>query len=124
MTEKGGLNLNTHCQYCGCEVTDGAAFCSEECAETYRQMTSQSLRNLKGLFIGLAISLFVIIWGPVTRNEQMVGIGVAMLGFVVAKWPLTTPETVRALGYVPSREICRAIGVTVIPLGLVTTFFM
>lgn len=124
MTEKGGLSLNTHCQYCGREVADGAAFCSAECAENYQSTTTRSLQHLKALFIGLAISLFIIIWGPVTRNEQMVGIGIALLGFVVAKWPLATPETVHAVGYVPSHEICRAIGVTVIPLGLITTFFM
>ena len=52
------------------------------------------------------------------------GVGVAILGFVVARWPLATPETVQAVGYVPSCEICRAIGVTIVPLGLLLSLWM
>ena len=126
--------MNTRCQYCGKEIADGEDFCSDSCASAYRTATGTKLSDLKWLLIGIAVSLFVILWGPITRNEQMVGVGVALLGFVVAKWPLATPETVRKVGYVASHnaeavrrkgtEICRAIGVTVIPLGLTTTFFM
>lgn len=116
--------MNTCCKYCGKAVREGEAFCSAECATKYRTATGTRLSDLKWLLIGIAVSLFVILWGPITRNEQMVGVGVALLGFAVAKWPLATPETVCKVGYVASHEICRAIGVTVIPLGLVTTFFM
>ncbi|MED9780021.1 MAG: DUF2116 family Zn-ribbon domain-containing protein [Peptococcaceae bacterium] len=116
--------MNTRCQYCGKEIAEGEDFCSDSCASAYRTATGTKLSDLKWLLIGIAVSLFVILWGPITRNEQMVGVGVALLGFVVAKWPLATPETVRKVGYVASHEICRAIGVTVIPLGLTTTFFM
>lgn len=115
--------MNRHCHYCGREIAE-EHFCCEACAEKYEQATSGQLHNPKYFLLGLALSLFVIIWGPITRNEQMVGVGIAMLGFVVAKWPLTTPEMVQRLGYLMSHEICRAIGVSVIPLGLITALFM
>ena len=92
--------MNTRCQYCGKEIAEGEDFCSESCASAYRTATGTKLSDLKWLLIGIAVSLFVILWGPITRNEQMVGVGVALLGFVVAKWPLATPETVREVGYV------------------------
>ena len=72
--------MNTRCQYCGKEIADGEDFCSESCASAYRTATGTKLSDLKWLLIGIAVSLFVILWGPITRNEQMVGVGVAQVG--------------------------------------------
>ena len=64
--------MNTRCQYCGKEIAEGEDFCSESCASAYRTATGTKLSDLKWLLIGIAVSLFVILWGPITRNEQMV----------------------------------------------------
>lgn len=122
--EKGGHRMDTRCRYCGKETDDGATFCSEKCAAQYGAATGNAFSRVKRFLLGAALSLLVILWGPVSGTEQMVGIGVALLGFVIAKWPLTFSETVQVIGYVSSYEICRAVGVTIIPMGLVTTFFV
>lgn len=116
--------MPARCQYCGRETTDGRTFCSDECMVQYNTATGRTLPDVKHLLLGIALSLFLILIGPVTGNQPMVGIGVAVLGFVVAKWPMATPETVEAVGYVPSHEICRAIGVTIILVGLFMTLWM
>ena len=117
--------MNTQCRYCGKALTQGSGdFCDETCAASYETSVHAKMDAVKRLLSGLALSLLVILWGPLSGNEILVGFGVAMLGFVMARWPLATPETVQAVGYVPSQEICRAIGVTIVPIGLILSLWM
>lgn len=116
--------MDTRCFYCGKETADDQTFCNAGCANAFQMSAAQTLSRMKWFFLGLAVSLVLILWGPISGTDQMVGIGVAVLGFTVAKWPMATADMARAIGYVPSREICRAIGVTIIPVGLATVFFV
>lgn len=117
--------MNARCRYCGKEIAgDQGIFCDADCAAAYESSVRSKVGHMKHLLMGLALSLLVILWGPLSGNEILVGVGVAILGFVVARWPLATPETVQAVGYVPSCEICRAIGVTIVPLGLLLSLWM
>ncbi len=116
--------MHARCQYCGRETIDGRDFCSADCEEQYQAAKGTTLTDVKRLLIGFAVSLLIILFGPATGNQPMVGIGVAILGFFIAKWPMATPETVDAVGYIPSHEICRAIGVTIVPVGLFMTLMM
>lgn len=116
--------MSTRCAYCGKEVAEGETFCSEACAEHYNSALSGAVSQQKWLYLGLCLSLLVILFGPVSGTEQLTGIGVVLLGFVLVKWPFTLAEVVRQVGYAFARNICRTVGVTLMPLGFVTIFFM
>ena len=116
--------MRARCEYCGREIDEGTAFCSADCAAHYEAAISDAVGRQKGLYIGLCLSLLVILLGPITGNAPMVGIGVVLLGFVLVKWPFTSAEVVRQVGYAFARNICRSVGVTIMPIGLITIFFM
>ena len=115
--------MNTRCQYCGKEIAEGEDFCSESCASAYRTATGTKLSDLKWLLIGIAVSLFVILWGPITRNEQMVGVGVLIVGIALIFCPFATPNMIQIFGYQRARFVVRLVGAVALVFGAYIGWF-
>lgn len=81
--------------------------------------TDPSEHNIKyfaiGIIIGFILVLISIFMG---NNDNLMAVGIIVMGITITFFPFCTPDTIRLVGYRKSQKIGRVLGIILIIVGL------
>ena len=114
----GGKNPVRKCSYCGRKMSSDTQFCSDKCAELYRERTGKDQKAIKYFLAGLGMGIILLLAGAFAGEDVVIGSGIILMGVVIMVFPLITPETVNLLGYRKARIAGRILGMLTLLAGV------
>ena len=114
----GGKNPVRKCSYCGRKMSSDIQFCSDKCAELYRERTVKDHKAIKYFLSGLGMGMILLLAGVFAGEDVVIGSGIILMGVVIMVFPLITPETVNLLGYRKARIAGRILGMLTLLAGV------
>lgn len=114
----GGKNPVRKCSYCGRKMSSDIQFCSDKCAELYRERTVKDQKAIKYFLAGLGMGMILLLAGVFAGEDVVIGSGIILMGVVIMVFPLITPETVNLLGYRKARIAGRILGMLTLLAGV------
>ena len=106
------------CSYCGRKMSSDIQFCSDKCAELYREHTVKDQKAIKYFLAGLGMGMILLLAGVFAGEDVVIGSGIILMGVVIMVFPLITPETVNLLGYRKARIAGRILGMLTLLAGV------
>lgn len=106
------------CQYCGKTLPYHQQFCNEQCAFEYDQKIAKDYPKIKYFIFGIVIGVVALFLGSFQQSDFYVGSGMIIIGITIVLWPLTTPETMKMLGYKKARILGRILGIMCFIFGI------
>lgn len=74
-------------------------------------------RHVRYFLLGIGIGILILFIGAITGREGAEAGGLFLTGITVLVFPLTTPETVKWLGYKRAKVVGRILGILVAAAG-------
>ena len=105
------------CDYCGRVLNIHGSFCSDECKSHYEEELQKDKRHVRYFLLGIGIGILILFIGAITGREGAEAGGLFLTGITILVFPLTTPETVKWLGYKRAKVVGRILGILVAAAG-------
>lgn len=71
------------CSYCGRKMSSDIQFCSDKCAELYRERTVKDQKAIKYFLAGLGMGMILLLAGVFAGEDVVIGSGIILMGVVI-----------------------------------------